>query len=74
VVIGSKLALASGGGARGGTASQQRPFRDELLSAGYSDQMIVGRLVDSAELIGLAWQQWRHQPVAVEEKSDEQVA
>jgi len=38
VVIGSKLALASGGGARGGTASQQRPFRDELLSAERLDE------------------------------------
>jgi len=47
---------------------------DELLNAGYCGQMIVGRLTDSAQLIGLAWQRWRHAPAPADEGTTEQVA
>jgi hypothetical protein len=56
------------------TAKERDFVCDELLSAGYCDQMIVGRMQDCAELIGYAWQQWRHHPVLSEAAAGEQVA
>lgn len=46
---------------------------DELLSAGYGDRMIIGKVDDAAELIAHAWKEWRHTPVATP-AHDEQVA
>jgi hypothetical protein len=46
---------------------------DELLSAGYADQMIIGPVGAAAELIGHAWKQWRHTPLEIP-THDEQVA
>jgi hypothetical protein len=55
------------------TAKERDFVCDELLSAGYADQMIIGRVSDAAQLIGHAWKQWRHTPVTVT-SHDEQVA
>jgi hypothetical protein len=56
------------------TAKERDFVCDELLGAGYCDHMIIGRLRDCAELIGYAWQQWRHHPVPAPDAAGEQVA
>ena len=56
------------------TATERDFVCDELLGAGYCDQMIIGKVTDCAELIGYAWQQWRHRPLVESEDVGEQVA